>query len=386
MASSLLDALTGLVTPGALSAASTRLGEPAANLSRGLNASFATALGGLATRAGDTGLLQQVIELGGDRNVAAALSDVPALFRGTARGASGLSDIGGRFLSMILGPQQSGIVDAIGRSLGIKPGTISSLLSLAAPLILGVLGKRVKDDGLGAAGLGNLLSREKDSILTAAPAGISSLLGGMGRQATTAVKTGINWLWPILGVLALALILWWIARRKAPEVTVPAISTAPVATAAADVASFIKRALPGGVELSFAPRGIEAMVIEFIESPRPADETTWFDFDRLLFETGSATLKPESQAQLRNVAEILKAYPSVKVKVGGYTDNVGDPAANLKLSQDRAGNVVQELLGMGIASDRLSAEGYGEQHPVADNSTEEGRAKNRRIALRVTAK
>jgi outer membrane protein OmpA-like peptidoglycan-associated protein len=314
------------------------------------------------------------------------MTDVPAFFRGTAPGSNALGDLGGKFLSMVFGPQQGGIVDTIGRSLGLKPGTISSLLSMAAPLVLGVLGKRVRDDGLGVSGLGNLLSRERDSILSAAPAGISSFLGGVGRQATAAVKTGINWLWPILGLLALGLILWSLTRRKAPEATVPAVSTAPVATAAVDVGAFIKRALPGGVELSFAPNGIEAMLIEFVESPRPVDETTWFDFDRLLFETGSATLKPESQEQLRNVAEILKAYPSVKVKFGGYTDNVGDPAANLRLSQDRAGNVVAELVGMGIASDRLSAEGYGEQHPVADNSTEEGRARNRRISLRVTAK
>jgi outer membrane protein OmpA-like peptidoglycan-associated protein len=106
----------------------------------------------------------------------------------------------------------------------------------------------------------------------------------------------------------------------------------------------------------------------------------------LLFESGSATLKPESQEQLRNIAEILKAYPNVKVKIGGYTDNVGDPAFNMKLSQDRATNVMNELVILGVASNRLEAEGYGEKHPVANNSTEEGRAKNRRISLQVNSK
>ncbi len=116
------------------------------------------------------------------------------------------------------------------------------------------------------------------------------------------------------------------------------------------------------------------------------DTITWFNFDRLLFETGSAQLKPESREQLRNVGEIMKAYAKVKVKIGGYTDNTGDPAANLKLSQDRATNVMNELVVLGVASDRLSAEGYGEQNPVADNSTDAGRQQNRRIALRVTEK
>ena len=103
-------------------------------------------------------------------------------------------------------------------------------------------------------------------------------------------------------------------------------------------------------------------------------------------ETNSATLKPTSREQLKNVAEILKAYPTVKAKVGGYTDNTGDAAANQKLSQDRATAVVTELIALGVPTTRLSAEGYGEQYPVADNATEAGRAQNRRIALRVTDK
>jgi K(+)-stimulated pyrophosphate-energized sodium pump len=76
----------------------------------------------------------------------------------------------------------------------------------------------------------------------------------------------------------------------------------------------------------------------------------------------------------------------VHVKVGGYTDNTGDAQYNLRLSQDRADNVVAELVSLGIASDRLEAQGYGEQYPVADNGSPEGRAKNRRISMRVTQK
>jgi K(+)-stimulated pyrophosphate-energized sodium pump len=105
-----------------------------------------------------------------------------------------------------------------------------------------------------------------------------------------------------------------------------------------------------------------------------------------LFETGKATLKPESQEQLKNVSEILKAFPAVNIKLGGYTDNTGDANANLKLSGDRAKAVEGELVGMGIATERIDSEGYGDQYPVADNTTEEGRAKNRRISIRVTKK
>ncbi|ARK12298.1 sodium-translocating pyrophosphatase [Fibrella sp. ES10-3-2-2] len=132
--------------------------------------------------------------------------------------------------------------------------------------------------------------------------------------------------------------------------------------------------------------GIEANLVTFIKSDKPVDKTTWFDFDRLTFETGKATLKPESQEQLKNIAEILKAYPAVSIKLGGYTDNTGSADKNLKLSGDRAQSVKKELVGMGIADSRLEAEGYGQEHPVASNDTEAGRAQNRRISVRVTKK
>ena len=74
------------------------------------------------------------------------------------------------------------------------------------------------------------------------------------------------------------------------------------------------------------------------------------------------------------------------LKLGGYTDNRGDPQANLKLSQEQAKAVMADLVNLGIDAGRLKAEGYGQEHPVADNSTEEGRAKNRRIDLQVTSK
>jgi outer membrane protein OmpA-like peptidoglycan-associated protein len=76
----------------------------------------------------------------------------------------------------------------------------------------------------------------------------------------------------------------------------------------------------------------------------------------------------------------------VTIKLGGYTDNTGDPEANLKLSQQRAETVMADLVKLGVDANRLKAEGYGQEHSVADNSTEEGRAKNRRIDLSVTSK
>ncbi len=145
--------------------------------------------------------------------------------------------------------------------------------------------------------------------------------------------------------------------------------------------------LDGGVALKgVSAKGIEANLLDFIKSDKVVDKETWFDFDRLTFETGSATLKPESAAQLNNIAEILKAYPNVNIKLGGYTDNTGNANNNLKLSGDRAVSVKGELTKLGIDAARLESEGYGQEHPVASNDTEAGREQNRRISIRVTKK
>ncbi|MBK8253651.1 MAG: OmpA family protein [Polyangiaceae bacterium] len=102
------------------------------------------------------------------------------------------------------------------------------------------------------------------------------------------------------------------------------------------------------------------------------------------FETGTATLRSESDAILGEVARILKEHPELLlVEVQGHTDERGAPDLNRKLGEDRAASVVAWLVVHGIAGDRLVAKGYGSDKPIADNTTDEGRAKNRRVELRV---
>ena len=100
----------------------------------------------------------------------------------------------------------------------------------------------------------------------------------------------------------------------------------------------------------------------------------------------NATLRPESQGQINNIAALLTSCPSVQVTIAGYTDNVGAAEPNLRLSQNRAESVVAQLVSKGVSPDRLTAEGYGEEYPIADNSSEEGRLQNRHVAMRVTQK
>ena len=100
------------------------------------------------------------------------------------------------------------------------------------------------------------------------------------------------------------------------------------------------------------------------------------------FDTAKATLKPESSSMLDQVVALLKQDQSLKLEVQGHTDNVGAAAANLKLSQDRAAAVKDYLVTTGgIAAARLTTAGFGDTKPVAPNTTDEGRAQNRRVEL-----
>ncbi len=99
------------------------------------------------------------------------------------------------------------------------------------------------------------------------------------------------------------------------------------------------------------------------------------------FDTGKATISPDSAKLLDDAAAALKAASELKVEVGGHTDNVGSADANLKLSQERAQAVMAALVKRGIAAGRMTAKGYGQTVPVADSRTEDGRAKNRRVEL-----
>jgi OOP family OmpA-OmpF porin len=99
------------------------------------------------------------------------------------------------------------------------------------------------------------------------------------------------------------------------------------------------------------------------------------------FASGSAELLPESIDVLLELAFTLQESPSRRIEVRGHTDATGDPALNLDLSQRRAQAVRDKLIEMGIEPSRITAVGYGQDFPIADNGTREGRAKNRRVEV-----
>ena len=100
------------------------------------------------------------------------------------------------------------------------------------------------------------------------------------------------------------------------------------------------------------------------------------------FATGKSDLTLNAKTIRNGVAQTLSDWPNVKVEVGGYTDTEGNDAFNQKLSQARADSVMNYLTSKGIDPSRLTAVGYGEANPIADNKTAAGRAKNRRVELK----
>ena len=99
----------------------------------------------------------------------------------------------------------------------------------------------------------------------------------------------------------------------------------------------------------------------------------------ITFDVGKATIKPESMGEINRIVQLMNENPTLKFSVEGHTDNTGKEASNQTLSEQRSQAIVDKLVELGIAKDRLTAVGKGQNSPIADNNTDEGRAKNRRV-------
>jgi OmpA-OmpF porin, OOP family len=379
--SSLLNSVDALA-PEILRSLAARVSEPVETLQQGLQISVAVMLGAVASRLRDAGFVSRVASSIGAFGGVHPASSAGGQIRPAAMEA------GTTFLDTLFGSNRPAVESKIALASGLADPSAGAVLSAAAPLLLSAIGSKLLASGAGLAGLESLISSELPALERFIPAGIPNLshLSGPTSAAPPAAadsNAGKAWLWPILlmGALLIAALLWYFHHGADPALR------APASLADATHGDFLKRKLPGGVELNIPHFGIENQLLDFIEdSSKAAGNETWFDFDRLLFATGSDSLQVSSDEQLQNIAAILKAYATVQIRIGGYTDNTGNLSANLLLSENRADNVMAALARLGVDPARLDAKGYGEDHPVADNGTEEGRAKNRRISLRVTQK
>jgi len=413
MALNLLDLVTKELSGENAGKITAFLGESSSSVTGSIGPVAASVMAGLMSKASAHDGAQDIFSR---INSGGYTGDFLKRFSGMLDRNSGTNELlkaGGDLLSFLFGSKLGNLEAVVSSATGLAKGSSSSLLAMLAPLVMGILGKQAADENLDSAGVVNLLDSQKSFVEQAAPAalcnvlGLASLsqLGGLPPSVPTGIPGNIpaflKGLWPfLLGIAAILLLLKTCNQTSVKETPPPAAVVAPDTTAAAPdtaavaapdsanaLGAFGEYELPNGVKLNIPEFGIERKLIAFIEdATKPADKETWFSFDRLVFDTGKATLKPESQEQIGNINEILKAYPAVELKFGGYTDNSGDPQANLKLSQARAEAVMAEIVKLGIDKTRLAAEGYGDQHPVADNASEEGRQRNRRVDCRVSKK
>jgi len=108
--------------------------------------------------------------------------------------------------------------------------------------------------------------------------------------------------------------------------------------------------------------------------------------ENITFDTNSSIIKPKFEDLLDKVAEVLQKYPDSDIIVSGHTDSTGNDSINEPLSRNRASSVSSYLISKGVKSSRITSVGYGSRQPIASNSTEAGRAQNRRVEIKVVAR
>ena len=386
----LVDLIHSFLTPDVVGKAADYLGESRGSTEKAMGVAVPALLSAISTFAGSSSGANRLFDLiGKEPSGANLLSTAASLFTGGRNTETALS-AGKSLLDMVLGGRKSGFIDSIASVAGIKNSSASSLLGLLGSFILSFLRKHSDTFGLNASGLARVLTDQLGSFKHLLPAGITSLLDSAeaprkgyeeARAVTEERKPLPFWLWllPLLllgaGILGLLTQLRGCSDRQ------------EVQTQAAKIGQALSSVtLPSGVTLSVPEGGFNYNLVGFLKNPADTAVPRTFVFDDLNFQFATTNLTPESKKTVDDLVVILQAYPSAVVRLEGHTDNVGDAAANLKLSQDRASAIKNLLVSGGIDAARLSTDGFGQDRPADTNDTDEGRAKNRRTELVVTSK
>jgi outer membrane protein OmpA-like peptidoglycan-associated protein len=445
---SILNSLAGMITPELLSGVAGHLGENNDGVKKAMGGIFPTLLSGfMNSKQEDHSMLSGLLNQAGGDNGNIVTSLLGALTGGNSN--SGIAGIGSQLVSGLLGGKAGAAVNLISSLAGIKSGSSSSLMNIGGSLLASFLGKKMLGDKLNIGGIMSMITGQKSEIMAAAPAGLASTLGfsnmvddaksTINTAASTATRNvvdtttstggngggGMKWLLPLLllGALVAGLAYFLKGCNKtegsaegtevhadatapvdANAATTATVTTtdAPAATGAATAATTpatagavesIKVKLVDGTEINANKGGVEDKLVSFLSSTNakfdPNDKAAnWYDFDNLNFDLGKSTITSGSMVQIANLAAILKAYPALKIKVGGYTDKKGDDASNKKLSQSRADAVIAALKAKGANVAQLTgAEGYGEElAKVEESASDEARRADRRTAVRIMAK
>jgi outer membrane protein OmpA-like peptidoglycan-associated protein len=396
MSFNLLDAVKGHFTNEMLGKAASYLGESEATVKSGLDTVIPAALAGIVHKA-EGGNTESILNFARQALDSGILNNLAGSF---TSGGSGIPSIGPSLISGLFGDKFGAIANAVSSFTGMKGASTSSLFGSVVPLALASLGKFAKDSNSTPGAIASFLGSQKSSILSSLPSGfdLTKLLGvsqpvkaAVHHTPAPEVKSGNKWLLPLLLALAGIALLWYFLKGCGDTKPVePVVITDTVTKTNVIVITKepLKVKLPNGVELDAYKGGIEDLLVAFLNDPnaKPGNDN-WFDFNDLNFKFATAEIIPESRKEVDNIAQILKAYPNAKIKLGGYTDKVGDAAANKKLSQERADAVLSALKEIGVGAQVEGAEGYGSEFAkYPETAPEEDRLKDRRVSVSVRAK
>jgi outer membrane protein OmpA-like peptidoglycan-associated protein len=417
MAFNLIDSARSIFGNDFISKASAITGENAGSLQTALSAIIPTVLTGLLHQAGTVNP-QSILLTTRDAAQSGILNNLPA-----SLSSSSLLSKGTEMFKSLFGDKAANVTGLISNFSGIRESSAGSLVAVAAPAVLGIMGRHATETHMSAGGMLGFLNNQKDSILNALPQGLN-LAGAMGLGSLTGIssklsgklsewssapgseaeklvhslpdKKKVNWLAVVLGAVIVLAIIILIGKgcngSDKPNAVLASDSTKLDTVASPPLMpsrESVKVKLPDGTELNAYKGGIEDQLVIFLNNPASVPgKNVWFDFDNLNFTTGSAQITEESMVQVKNISAILKAYPKLKIKIGGYTDNTGDSLSNITLSKNRAMAVLNALESAGADSKQiLGADGYGSQFAKAGASaSDEEKQKDRRISVSVRAK
>jgi outer membrane protein OmpA-like peptidoglycan-associated protein len=394
----LLDQLKEFFTPELVGKIASQLGESPEAAGKAIQASVPSMLVGLLDTASRSGGADKVVDAMKGQNWDKILKDINGqLGSGTlpdpasspsAGGLGGLLGMGQSILKLIFGSNLGKIIAMVAGMAAFKGGGMGKLLMLLAPLLLGNLGKVLggMPGGLNASNLTDLLKSNKDDILKAAPAGLSSALGlaslgDIGKSAAAAVSSAAGtaaskaegglpgWLLPVLGLAALALIAYALLGNPAgPEGEVKEVApgggaAAPAvddATKAVTEAAGALKALElptGNLEL---PEGSPLFAIaDALKTLEPGAPPKAFGLTGLDFEGATANLPPAATSMIEKLAAILKAFTDIKARIVGHTAKTDSADADQKLGLDRVTAIKDLLVKAGLAGDTIEVESAG---------------------------
>lgn len=405
MATNLLDISKGHFTDIAIGKAANLLGENNAATYKAVNFLLPVFLGGMANKAANSEGATELMQHFKDSSKIDMSGPLGTLMGGGAS-TDALMSAGTDIVKSLFGKRTGHIADWVATNTKIKIASASSLMNMVAPILMNMISKRSSATGNSVLSLLN----EQMPILRNAnlPEG---LVKAANLDLTTAITAKVDEEdnepmdftkfvpWILGAVVILGAVFFFktcmsesskptIAEKStasAPAATTTtAAAPAPVAAAQPRVDSVHRLTLPEGV--FDIPKGsfLDKLYTE-ITDPK-ADLTKPLTLDSVYFKNASARLTPESRTQVDELVKILKAYPTVEIKIEGHTDNFGIPEKNLRLSNIRAASVKRYLTMNGIVPERITTEGFGDAKPIGDNATPEGMAKNRRIEVYVMKK